>query len=220
MFFKKRKEAQKQQRDNTRSKTETTFAKNIDDASRIEDPVRKILKLQDARRSIDIVVATEQAIITKKSLNADSKASIGGSSAALAAIGVSILVPPVLIASGPLMIGGMIAGSRRKKTVRKKLESDVKNHLQGLQELRTHINETMETTVRENVKVISNSPFYEEAMNVPGIAGIFADAAAKELSTPETTPAQKAEKKETPEADAAARKKLQANYDRLKGFNG
>jgi hypothetical protein len=225
IFFKKRKEAEKKARSDSRAAVEARIAADIDKAGFITDPAAKILKLSDIRGDISVALRAEWEAARKHGEKSETNV-LGGS---LGLAGASLALIPVtagasLLATGPILLAGSFAADPRKAAMRKKFEAEAAGHQSNLNKLYNRASDLIDGTIEEHVKEISKSALYEDVRMVPGVAKKFADVAARQFVLDEQAAAEKEKAPKAPEASAEQapaappKKKPPSNYDHLRRF--
>jgi len=227
MFGKKKKERELKAIQEARTKREQRIDADIGAAVLIEDPAKKILRLEEIRKVINNESWTENSIIFKK---ADKSFSRAVGTSAVAAVGGATAAGILTAATGgvgalvlfPIMIGGIFAGAKRADSVEKRLKAQVEDHLNKTDDQRWQVTRLMLSEVSKNVEEIAQSPLKEKVLDVPGIAAQFSVAAAHIIATePEKAPEQdNADKKPAEEQKPAAprRKRQKPDYKDLGGL--
>jgi len=196
MPFKQRKQAEKQQRIETRLAKEQRIAASIAEAEKIAEPGEKLMKLEDILRDIQNVISVENGTINNKAIKAGGKTAFGslGAGVALMAGGIAtaVIFPPaagvglgIYIASIPAMGASLPAGIGREKAVKKKFAAEAKDHLQNLDELKQSVTDKRDSLIvyiKEHKDEIVRSPFYEKVSELPGLSEEFAGVAAQEIA--------------------------------------
>jgi len=234
MPFKKRKEAKEQRAveiKDGRADVEKKFDAAIMKAAEMVDPAAKVLALKGIASDISVQLKNESNAITNKAKSHENKTELAGRSVAYAgAASAFIFGGPIGWIGAPIMVAGIlgsgIIASKRKNAVTKKLRQELGDHLGNLQSQSLLISEMINIAVENNVEPISKSPLYSKVMALPGIADVFAEAAAKHIAAVKAAEAAakieaKAEEKteaappaaEEPKAPPA--KKKPANFDRI-----
>jgi hypothetical protein len=196
-MFKKRKAAQKQERDQSRAAIAAAIGKKIEKAGYITDPAAQILKLDEIRREIRAKIEEEKEFVAQKADKAELRTVWGGVGASM----VPIAVGGVALATGGLALaalypigilgGGLgsgLAAAKRKTSVKKKFNEEVKGHVAALTRLDARATETMLETVRDKAAEISQSPLCPSVLCIPSLTDPFFAALARAKQGPRAFP--------------------------------
>jgi hypothetical protein len=225
-FFKKRKEAKKQKRDDARARTAAQLAQELAKANYITDPAARILELQEVREGTPSETIRHKREIDKPARDSGGGMVLGATGAGAAA-GIPFIVPTAgmsifLGAIAGTIVGGL-GGDKRQRNVIKKFEKEAAAHFAALAMLREQTVQSMDSTIEADLKEISKSPLYEDVLLVPGMADAFSRAAAKrfvadEQAATEEAKAGKTDIAEEKKTEPRPVKKPSSGYDHLRKF--
>ena len=227
MLFKGKKAAKEQERNDAWTQQEKQFDAEIKKVDQIEDPAKRLIKLKIIQNQISIEIFNEQIAISNTVFKKEKRSFAVGAGAGwvggMAAL--SLLTGPLALVAIPVIAGGVVGGTvvadKRGKSAQKKLETASAKHVEYLGGQVDRISEIMDTVIENNMKEISQSPRYADALSVPSIAQKFAAVAAKRLAAedekPVVDPAQGI--KEAPpvvEAPKTTAPKQKPDYNKIK----
>jgi hypothetical protein len=195
-FRKRKKEAEKQQRLETRLTNEQRIETAIAEAEKISEPGEKLMKVEEILGDIRGVINSEEQLIRRKGYAAGEHALAGG---ALSAVGMMvgglatvIIAPPaapvglgMALTALPTLIAGLPATSLREKAVKKKFNAEAKDHQQTMmdfKQLAADMRKELVAYITDHKSEMLSSPFYEQVSKLPDLAKEFEGVAAQELA--------------------------------------
>ena len=187
-MFKKRKERKAQELSDRRAMVEQEFSEAIRKASGIKDPAEKIIELQAIDDQIDDTLANDYVDGIVKGNKSIVNVGLGGGVGSIVTgtvVACAVAGPVGVAVMGAGMLAGMsspFAGYVRAKSVLKRHQEGMTEHVESLTGLKTRIEEMTDETIELNLKKIYRSPLYGQLRALPGLTEKFADAAGKHLS--------------------------------------
>ncbi len=186
MFGKEKAAAEKQRRLDAYTQEEQKFSAEIATAETLADPAERLLKLAEIEQAMaqHAVMARANAIYNNGVVVTLSGVAVGGA-LVLGCLPLLHIMAPVAIGMGltgdVLAAGGSFGDKIRNKRITKERQAEAEVHLGKVNRLAKSIAASKETLVREQAERITQSPLYEQVLELPGLSKIFAGAAAKQV---------------------------------------
>ncbi len=186
MFGKEKAAAEKQRRLAAYADDEKRFSDEIARAETLADPAEKLLKLTEIEQGMaqHATDARAKAVYNTSVVVTLSGVAVGGA-LVLACLPLIHIMGPLAIGVGltgdAVAAGGTLGDKIRNKRITRERQAEAEIHLKKIDRLAKTVAASKETLVKERAEQITQSPFYEQVLELPGLSKIFAGAAAKQV---------------------------------------